>query len=99
MAAPDEILRERTLWACISVIVGLADDGPELATDARRFARLEAACHTFGIGPQDFDAVARRMDFHYYRPMDCYLSREGLAEARRADAITAAWAVGSGTLH
>jgi hypothetical protein len=40
------------------------------------------------------------MDFHYCGPMDCcYLSRESLADARRADAIAAAWAVGSGTLR
>lgn len=99
MRAPGDVLRERTLWACISVIVGLAHDGPEAATDDRRFARLEAACRTFGIGADDFDAVARRMNFHYYGPWDCYLGREQLAEAYRLDAIRGALMAGGGTLH
>jgi hypothetical protein len=32
--------------------------------------------------------LAARFDFHYYRPMDCYLSKEGLADAKRFDSLT-----------
>jgi hypothetical protein len=76
-------LDERILWAGLAVIVGIVADG----TLDRAFARLEAAARTFGLPPDLFDELAARFDFHYYRPMDCYLSRQALAEARRIDGL------------
>ena len=84
MATLSEDLRQRVFWASMAVIVGLAHDG---STD-RAFARLEAAAKSFGVPSYLFDELAARFDFHYYRPMDCYLSRQGLAEARAADQFT-----------
>lgn len=84
MATLSEDMRHRLLWAGLSVIVGLAQDG----SNDRAFARLEAAAKSFGVPSYLFDELAARFDFHYYRPMDCYLSRQGLAEARAADELT-----------
>lgn len=80
---PGDDLRDRILWACMSVIVGMVADGGS----HRGIQRLEAACRTFGIPADMFDELAARLDFHYYRPMDCYLSRRALAEARRFDGL------------
>ncbi len=84
MATLSEDLRQRVFWAGMAVIVGLAHDG---STD-RAFARLEAAAKSFRVPSYLFDELAARFDFHYYRPMDCYLSRQALAEARAADELT-----------
>jgi hypothetical protein len=87
MLAPDAPLRERILWAVLSVIVGLAHDGPEVATERRCFSRMEAVAASFGIGTEDFDALAKRMNFHYYRPWDCYLGRKEWTERTLSDAL------------
>ena len=77
--------RERMLWAGLAVIVGVLADGPGGCSDVRAFRRIEAACRSFGVPWDLFEELASRFDFHYYAPMDCYLGREALAEARRAD--------------
>ena len=78
---------ERILWAAISAVLGAIHDGPELADDRRLFLRLETACRSFGVPADAFDDCARSLDFHYYRPWDCYLSRSELAEARELDGV------------
>ena len=77
-------LKERMLWAALSALVGTIHDGPELASDVRKFARLEAACRSFGVPPEDFDQCATLLDYHYYRPWDCYLGKATLAEVTSA---------------
>lgn len=88
MLPADASVSDRILWAGLAAIVGAVHDGPELGTDQRLLARLEAACSTFGVPADAFDGLARLLDFHYYRPWDCYLSREDLAEAREIDGAT-----------
>lgn len=88
MLPADASLSDRILWAGLSAIVGLAQDGPEVGTEQRMLERLEAAARTFGVPADAFDDCARALDFHYYRPWDCYLSRKDLAEARELDGLT-----------
>jgi hypothetical protein len=76
-------VRDRMLWAGLAAITGAAGDG---TTDGM-LQRLEAACRTFAVPSYMFDQLAAKFDFHYYRPGDCYLSRQGLVEARRIDAL------------
>ncbi|WP_454259168.1 hypothetical protein [Pseudoxanthomonas mexicana] len=84
LLGPGASVNDRVLWACLSVIVGVAHDGH----DGRLLDRLEVACRAFAVPVDMFDQLAARFDFHYYRPMDCYLSREDLADARRVDGLT-----------
>ena len=88
MLPADASLSDRILWAGLAAIVGLAQDGPEVGTDQRFLQRLEAAARTFGVPADAFDDCARALNFHYYRPWDCYLSRENVAEARELDGLT-----------
>lgn len=87
MLPADASLSDRILWAGLAAIVGTAHDGPEVGTEHVLFERLEAAARTFGVPADTFDECARALDFHYYRPWDCYLSREALAEAREIDGL------------
>lgn len=85
MAMPaDAERRERMLWAGLSAIVGLAHDG----TDKHLFERLQAACSTFGVRDEDFDALAKLFGHYYYRPWDCYLSRETFYEVGLREGYT-----------
>jgi hypothetical protein len=70
---------DRVLWAALAALVGGMRDG-ELCTPKRLFDRLEAACRAFGVPADEFDACAHLLDYHYYRPWDCYLGRADIAE-------------------
>lgn len=83
---PDAPLRERLLWAGISVIIGLVHDGPDLATDQRRFQRIKAACRSFNLYGPDVDRLARHFGFYYHRGSDCYVDRETWEEMTLQDA-------------
>lgn len=72
-------LDDRMTWAALSAVVGALHDGPELGTETRLFARLKAACRFFGVPKDSFDQCAKLMDFHYYRPWDCYVGKADLA--------------------
>ena len=63
----------RRMWACLAAIVGIIHDGPD---NDRSYHRLKAACQTFGVPEEEFDACARRTGIYYYRPWDAYLDRE-----------------------
>ena len=86
MLPPDAPISERMLWAGLAAIVGCVHDG-SASTDVTKFQRLEAACRTFGVPPENFDALAKRLGFFYYRPWDCYLGREAWTERTRADLL------------
>ena len=73
--------KEATLWASLSVLVGMLTDG----NDRQVFNRLESAARSFGL---DFDELAARFDYHYYRPMDAYISKQSLVEARKMDNLS-----------
>jgi hypothetical protein len=75
MLPADASIRERTFWAGMAAIVGIAHDGSERTNDVTRFQRIEAACATFGVHGGDRDRLLRRFGFHYHRPSDCYLDR------------------------
>lgn len=92
MHAEQLSLDDRMTWAALSALVGVIHDGPELGTDTRLFARLEAACHSFGVPQESFDQCVKLMDFHYYRPWDCYVSKAALAVMEQP-------ASGCGLLH
>lgn len=62
---------ERLLWAGLSVVIGLVADG---GMD-RAFARLEAACRSFGVPEARFDGLAKRFGFWYDRSTDAYVDR------------------------
>jgi hypothetical protein len=85
MLPVDASPRERILWAGLAAIVGIVHDGPE-ASEVSRFQRIEAACRSFGVAGDCFDAVAKRLGFHYYRPWDCYFDRSTWLEATLRDA-------------
>lgn len=80
MLPPDATLRDRMLWATLAALVGVLHDGPELGTDTRLFDRLEAACKSFDVPADSFDACAKMLGFHYYRPWDAYLDKATLAQ-------------------
>jgi hypothetical protein len=61
--------RERTLWAALAAITGIAHDG----SMDRAFQRVQAAAQTFGAHE---DALLKRFGFWYHRQTDCYVSRE-----------------------
>jgi hypothetical protein len=77
---PDATLRDRMVWAALAAIIGVVHDGPEVGTEQRLFQRLETACRSFGVPADSFDACAKLLDFHYYRPWDTYLDRATLAQ-------------------
>ncbi len=79
MRAEQLTLEERISWAAIAALVGIIHDGPEVGTDARLFDRLEAACRSFGVPRDSVDQCLKLMDYHYYRPWDCYVSGDALA--------------------
>lgn len=83
MLPPDAPVRERVLWAGLAAIVGIAHDG----TDAHAVDRIEAACRTFGV-EGEFDRLARRFGFYYYRPWDCYLGRDAFYEVGLREGYT-----------
>ena len=76
--------RDRRFWACLAAIVGMAVDGPDLN---RWYDRLKAACHTFGVPQDEFDACARRIGAYYYRPWDAYLDRETYLEVSLRESV------------
>lgn len=76
--------RERMMWACLAAIVGIAHDGPEKNT---WHDRLKAACYTFGVPEDQFDACARRIGSYYYRPWDAYLDRETYLEVSLRESV------------
>ncbi|MDQ3288253.1 MAG: hypothetical protein M3Q42_08310 [Pseudomonadota bacterium] len=79
MHAEQLSLDDRMTWAALAAVVGAIHDGPEVATESRLFARLEAACRSFGVPRENFDQCAKLMDFHYYRPWDCYVGKDELS--------------------
>lgn len=92
MRAEQLTLEDRISWAALAAIVGVLHDGPEIGDDNRLFARLEAACRSFRVPRDYFDQCLKLLDFHYYRPWDCYVSKEALATMEQPS-------VGSGRLH
>ena len=71
-------LEERMRWAAVSALVGTLFDGPALATSARMFDRLEAACKSFEVPPERFDECAELLDCYYYAAGDCYVGKATL---------------------
>lgn len=92
-------LQERMQWAALAALVGTIHDGPERGTDVRKLARLEAACRWFGVPAKEFDQCAQLLDYHYYRPWDCYLSKATLDEVASRSRPPDIGGVGRGTIH